>query len=273
MPNNKNNRPKFNEYHQSIARELWAVKDKIRNLVQHWGTDGSWKEAALRAILRKHLPESCIVGQGFVVGPKRASTQIDVLVVSRDQPTLFKDGDLLIVTPSAVRAIIEVKTKLPKSVSKKPFVKLAENVALCEQHGNHNVWSGLFDFDSLDDKSFRSSLLKAIKRARDEIKCPVNCVACGRKLFIRHWKKDARDDCPENLWRLYRLVGLAPSYFIGNLINHISSVDNQTDSYAWFPIEGTKEVNQVCQILEDNNQIQELDGWRNQSSSHGACNG
>ena len=104
--------PDYTSYHRSLTEELYSIKDRIRNLVKHWSTDGESKEVALRSLLRRHLPESVIVGRGFIVTPDTSSTQIDVLVVDANKPTLFKDGDLLIVTPDAVLGVIEVKTQL-----------------------------------------------------------------------------------------------------------------------------------------------------------------
>lgn len=258
MPNMHNSEPDFMKYHKSIAAELKAVKDRIRNLVRHWPTDGGWKEIVLRSVLRKHLPESCIVGQGFIVGKDRVSSQIDVLVASKDKPTLFKDGDLLIVTPSAVRAIIEVKTDLRNVDCNEALRKIARNAALCREYENLNVWTGLFDFEGSYTDGFCKSLLKALKSANDSERIPINCLSSGDNLFIRYWKSGERDDCEENLWRSYKLKKLAPTYFIGNLIDDISSIDNHSDAFAWFPIEGTKEVHKTYEIYENEDEPRSL---------------
>jgi hypothetical protein len=109
-------KPDFASYHRSVGDELFATKDRIRNLVRHWPTDGEHTEAALRSVLRRILPPSLVIGRGFVVGPDAASTQADILIVDGAKPTLFRDGDLLIVTPDAVRAVIEVKTRFSTRV-------------------------------------------------------------------------------------------------------------------------------------------------------------
>ena len=262
MTNIQNDKPDFMEYHKSIAAELKAVKNRIRNLVRHWPTDGGWKEIVLRSILRKHLPESCIVGQGFIVGKDKVSSQIDVLVASKDQPTLFKDGDLLIVTPSAVRAIVEVKTRLRRNTCDEAFRKIANNTALCGKFENSNVWTGIFDFDSSYSDEFCEVLLKASKRAKDSEKVPINSIACGTDLFIRYWKNGERPDDTKNLWRSYRLKELAPAYFVGNLIDHIASIDNSSNSFAWFPIEGTKEVHKTYEIRENEDEPRDLSALR-----------
>ena len=102
----------FLAYHQSLAAELNAVKDRVRHLIRHWPTDGSFKESVLRSVLRRHLPESLFIGTGFIVTATDCSTQIDLLIVDKEHPRLFWDGDLIIVTPEAVKAVIEVKTGL-----------------------------------------------------------------------------------------------------------------------------------------------------------------
>jgi hypothetical protein len=87
--------PNIRQYHESVTSELDAVRNRIRNLVTHWLTDGEWKEAALRTVLRRHLPSSVAVGRGFIVGRDHSSTQIDLFVLRPEKPTLFRDGELV----------------------------------------------------------------------------------------------------------------------------------------------------------------------------------
>ena len=68
MPTNRQH-PDYAAFHRSVSEELYSVKDRIRNLVTHWATDGESKEVALRSVLRRHLPASVIVGRGFIVTP------------------------------------------------------------------------------------------------------------------------------------------------------------------------------------------------------------
>ena len=91
----------FISYLQSMTNELDSIRDRVRQLVKHWPTDGHFKESVLRQFLRRHLPESVTVGTGFVVNFEEASGEIDVLVIDRNMPTLFKEGELLIVTPES----------------------------------------------------------------------------------------------------------------------------------------------------------------------------
>ena len=238
------NRPDYGKYHLSVTDELYSLKDRIRNLVSHWATDGESKEVALRSVLRRHLPESVIVGRGFVVGPDTSSTQVDVLVVHASKPTLFKDGDLLIVTPDAVVAAIEVKTKLrTENEFKDAIEKLTAIEEMCRDiTGRDSVWTGLFVFEG--DITQQESILRACSSSYKSIKRPINCITSGRQVFIRHWIRGADVNSRERgpVWHSYELPDVAPSYFVGNLVDWISAVDNSTASFAWFPVLGGKEI-------------------------------
>lgn len=236
--------PDYNKYHLSVTDELYSIKDRIRNLVSHWGVDGESKEVALRSVLRRHLPESVIVGRGFIVGPYSSSTQIDVLIVHASKPTLFKDGDLLIVTPDAVVAAIEVKTRLrTENEFKNTISKLLAIEEMCRDITmRDSVWTGLFIFDG--ETAQQESILRACSASYKKTKRVVNCVSCGRKVFIRYWNRGADVNSDERgaVWHSYELPDVAPSYFVGNLVDWIAAVDNSTASFAWFPVLGGKEM-------------------------------
>ena len=137
---------KYLDFHRSIAAELDAVKNRVRSLVEHWGEDGAHKEVVLRAVLRRHLPDTVTVGTGFIVGDGQASTQVDILIVERSRATLFRDGDLFFVTPDAVRAVVEVEANLENAGVKETVLKLAKVAKHCPQ----TVWTGLFGYDKGD---------------------------------------------------------------------------------------------------------------------------
>jgi hypothetical protein len=235
--------PDFTAFHRSISEELYSVKDRIRSLVKHWGTDGEYKELALRSVLRRHLPGSVTVGRGFIVTPRQSSTQIDILVVDASKPTLFKDGDLLIVTPDAVRAIIEVKTVLrTRPAVAQALTKLSEAEDLCREATGHNsAWTGLFIFGGDDDSAPR--LLGGLADARAATGRQVNCISCGPNQFVRFWDRGRDVGSRERgaVWHAYDLPGVAPSYFLGNLIDALGSVEDSTAGFAWFPMLGGKE--------------------------------
>lgn len=240
-------RPDFTEYHKSITAELHSLKDRIRKLVLHWPTDGEYKESALRSVLRRHLPQSADVGRGFIVTESVSSSQIDILIVDNRKPVLFREGDLMIVTPDAVLAIAEVKTEVRDgSMLRNAIEKLAEIKQLIGRHYQYEsiaqrIWSGIFDFS--EAKLSHNVMMQAIGQADVNRIYPVNCISLGKSQFIRFWESgnDVGSLEPGEVWHSYELPEVAPSYFIGNLVDSISPLGQSDAGYAWFPVLGGKE--------------------------------
>ena len=97
------------DYHRKTSDELIALTNKVRSLITNWGEDGRYKEAILKNIIRRFLPEKYSIASGFVIkqtherGEHEASHQIDLIIYDDTSPILFKEGDLIILTPDAVR--------------------------------------------------------------------------------------------------------------------------------------------------------------------------
>lgn len=239
--------PDYLAYHKSLTDELHALKDRIRNLATHWPTDGEYKEAALRTVLRRHLPPSLIVGRGFVVSPHTSTTQLDLLIVDGATPTLFRDGDLLFVTPDCVRAVIEVKTSLDSSPElKKCAVKLAKVGELCRTCVDAVPWLGIFSYEGTLKAD--TLLLDAVEMAAKRTDIPINSVAYGRDYFVRYWPEGEYEQGDDHRlpayarWRSYRLEHLASSYFVGNVVDSLTKLNRGSSSYAWFPLTDGKKV-------------------------------
>ena len=109
-------------FQQSITQELKLTKDRVRDLIgaANWGEDGRYKEAILRKTISQFLPSNLNIGTGFILGnddPQfgqggRISSQLDLIVYENKTPLIFREGDFIILTENAVRAVIEVKTKI-----------------------------------------------------------------------------------------------------------------------------------------------------------------
>lgn len=139
----------------SIASELDALSSRIRLIVSHSGTVGTYRESLLQNVLRKHLPERYHVATGFIYGCPR---QIDILIYDRlDYAPLFREGDLVVVPPNSVRAVIEVKTSLTADELRKSL-KLLSAVAMHDDC-SPPIFKGIFSFESVLTKS---SLCKII---------------------------------------------------------------------------------------------------------------
>lgn len=240
----------FLAYHESVTAELNAVKNRIRSLVMHWQTDGEWKEASLRHVLRRHLPGSSVVCRGFIVGPGCSSTQIDLLVLRPEKPMLFSDGELAIVTPDVPAAIVEVKTGLAGQQDWcEAASKLALHADLCKTATRRAPWLGLFVYEG--DASQAGHVLEVLRRVHRETGTAINCVTCGQDLFIRYWppgeceRGDAPPDSARRCWRAHDLQSLSLSYFVSNVVDAVCNVDRPGTYYAWFAHQGGKRPHMV----------------------------
>jgi hypothetical protein len=244
------NIPDFIRYHESIAGELAAVKDRVRNLIQHWPSDGEWKEAILRTVLTRHLPDGTFIGSGFIVGRDHSSTQIDLLILKQFKPMLFRDGDFAIVAPEAPAVIVEVKSGLRGPAAwNETLLKLATNGQICKAVANNEPWFGLFVYDGGEAQA--DNILDAVCLAQRETQTAINCVCVGGSLFVRYWpvgQVEPGDDheCRNReYWRAYNLDQLAPSYFISNLIDSVCKLDRAETDYVWFAHERGKRHNLI----------------------------
>lgn len=262
----------FVEYHKSIASELDAISNRIRHLIgsAHWLTDGEHKEAILRKAISNYLPEAFHVGRGFVCYPGgQSSTQLDILITTKSKPTLFKDGELVFVTPDAVRAIIEVKTSQTSSEIKETAGKLSDELQRVRecQRSMDSCWGGIFVYKpgsglkksaasaGNDLATSHRNLLLALNGASKDIDFSanrvINCASIGKSSFARFWTNGSRAGntiVGTDTWHSYELEddlkGLAQAYFLSNLVSHLSQgimFDDFDSQYAWFPIHDGKE--------------------------------
>lgn len=237
------------EYFRSLTSELGSLKNRVRNFIEesHWLTDGEWKESVLRSCLKRNLPKSVQVGRGFVITEDGTSTQIDILIHDSTKPVLFQDGDLVFVTPDAVLGIIEVKTSVDNSTFAESMGKLCDNIELVG-YSNRKLY-GLFAYE--DQTGGVDRTLGAIKDSvRGEGNRIVHCICLGDSKFIRYWNIDPEKNRIADRWHAYELKGMAPGYFIHNVVEQICPQSVAQNQSLWYPREG-KESHKIGEI-----------GWR-----------
>ncbi len=235
-------------YFYSLATEVEALKDRVRYLIEdaHWQTNGEWKESVIRQVLRRHLPQSVSVGRGFVVTETATSRQIDVLIVDSGKPVLFRDGHLTFVTPDAVLGVIEVKSTATPAIVKGVAAKLVETMLLVRLHPNTRAFAGLFAFEEHNGnpRSYLSALADAAPRCENRL----DFVCLGSSRFLRYWEFNPEN--PKRLyegWNSYRLDGLAPGYFVHNVIDAISPESVLRNNDVWFPRGGKEPYRDAAQ--------------------------
>lgn len=106
------------EFYKGVALELVAKLRRLTAFTGHPGSVGWHHEEVVREAIRPLLSARFSLRTGFLCAePGAASRQCDILIVDENDPSpyLFRLGDLVVVQPRAVAAIIEVKTNLRKA--------------------------------------------------------------------------------------------------------------------------------------------------------------
>lgn len=230
------------EYFTSLTIELKALKNRVKNFIdtRHWQTDGEWKESVLKTVLKRHLPKNIEVGRGFVIKPNGVSKQIDILFYNTAKPCLFRDGDLLFLTPDAVEGIIEVKSKIEKGNFKTIAEKLANNREFISKgNDNKDFFSGLFAYETDINKEQSEEILGNIYEiANNKLTRVINNIALGESVFIKFWESSPQNLPKYNKWHFYYLDNIAPGYFINNAIYNFASDSIYKNQELWFPQAG-----------------------------------
>jgi len=229
-------------YFRSLGSEVDALKSRVRDLKDstQWLTDGEWKESVLRNVLRRNLPDSVGVGNGFVVAGDQSSHQLDILVYDRSAPVLFRDGNLVFVTPDAVRGIIEVKSTVTVSTFRTAVRKLARAIELVRLHPNSSAFAGLFCYEDGDPDSSR--YLQAVVESCSNWNRRLDFASIGQSYFLRYWNED-----PETgrqmiqSWHSYDLPQMSVGYFVNNVVDAVAPHSVGRNRFVWFPHE-SKEV-------------------------------
>lgn len=230
-----------NGYFESLSLECDALKNRVRHFIDdaHWLTDGEWKESVLRTMISRSCPQSISVGRGFLVTETGCSSQIDILLYDNNDPVLYRDGDLVFISPSSCRAMIEVKSTYTHDVYRNSIDKLATNSKLVRQASpEQDLFSGVFFYDG-EDRGDRFSLEILRDLVGADPDRTINHVCLGKDRFIKFWEVNP-DDLSEgyNCWHAYRLGNKSVGYFLHNLLSFLANFDLVRNNNIWFPPEG-----------------------------------
>lgn len=235
------------EFHKSTAKELLAIKDRVRNLVNHWGEDGRHQEAVIKTMIQRFLPEKYKIGSGFVVrqtryrGDHEPSKQIDLIIYDTSYPVLFKDNDFVILTADAVLGIIEVKANITNQGIKNVIKKANENgkfIFDARIDKSKKLFNGIFSYESKINNL--EAIVNNIKSPFDELEnnrnlyC-VNHISFNQNWFYKFWNQEVNlDNLPHYL---YEINELSFSFFISNLMDWITDSSVTENNHIWFPID------------------------------------
>lgn len=239
------------DYHRNTSDELLALTNKVRNLIEHWGEDGRYKEAVIKNIIRRFIPEKYFVGTGFVVkqtnirGEHLTSKQIDLIIYDNESPILFKEGDFIILTPDAVRGIIEVKANLQNQNLTQVLKQANENgqfIFSGKINKKEKFFNGIFSFEGYENNFNLNTFVENYNNSNIDFlndlqfkNYKVNHVSLNKDLFIKLWNND------ENPHSLYRIENLSFSFFISNLTDTLANKSINKNNFIWFATD--KELN------------------------------
>jgi Domain of unknown function (DUF6602) len=117
--------PMLDIYFQAL-REVMGAEARLLGKVfrTHRGKLGENREALLQRFFSTYLPQRFGVGTGFALLGEDISTQQDVVVYDRlNNPVLFPESAAPLFPPSALAAVVEVKSTLTRTELKKTVAK------------------------------------------------------------------------------------------------------------------------------------------------------
>jgi hypothetical protein len=147
------------EFAASFGDEIEAQAKRFGLVIGHAPTVGTHREELLRALLQKYLPERYHVATGFISGYER---QLDILIYDRiDYAPLLREGNLVVVHISAVRATIEVKSTLTQAELRRGL----EILQPLDSLSGPPIFKGIFAYTS---KMSTTAIIDAMIRYYDD---------------------------------------------------------------------------------------------------------
>lgn len=107
----------YSSFYSGIASELLSKLRRLATFTGHTGSIGLHHEEIVKEMIRPILSERFSLRSGFIYsGPGLVSKQCDLIIIDEHDPSpyFFQMGNLVVVHPRAVAAVIEIKTKLTK---------------------------------------------------------------------------------------------------------------------------------------------------------------
>ena len=108
-----------NIFFDGIQEELILKKKQISELVNHSGIKGKYFEEIVIDFLRDRV-KGLKIGNGIITNFEKSTKQCDIIIYNEKiKSPIFKSGDLVVVEPESVKAVIEVKSEITTDEVKK----------------------------------------------------------------------------------------------------------------------------------------------------------
>lgn len=105
------------QYYGKIQDKVLVQQDIINSLIKDQRVIGDYYEAIIRDVIRENVAEAFAVGRGVVLSKEgKTSRECDIIVYNAaEYGPLFKSGEIVVISPEAVRCVVEVKGTLNNS--------------------------------------------------------------------------------------------------------------------------------------------------------------
>lgn len=258
------NQPDMDEFYESIGKEIYAKKNRVRNIIgdSHWGEEGKYKEILLKKIIQHYLPQDLSIGTGFIATKTNESisttSQIDLILYQNSYPPLFREEDFVILHPEPVCAIIEVKTNIRNS--KKDLEEILEKASRNaievlqnkkEPYSPVHFFNGIFSYDT---EMNHKAVLEAYKNHWDvilndpEIDTLRNIMVHGA---VNHMclNQDIYLKTVYHGFGAFQTKQQAPAYFISKLFEHLKFNELYgSDDWFAFPRGDGEKIDSIITI-------------------------
>jgi hypothetical protein len=108
------------QYYKKTQDGVLIQRDIIKSLIKDQRVIGDYYEAIIRDLIRKNVSEAFAVGRGVILSKEgKTSQECDIIIYNAaEYGPLFRSGEIIVVSPEAVRCVVEVKgTITSKSLS------------------------------------------------------------------------------------------------------------------------------------------------------------
>lgn len=165
-----------NDFLQSWSQELLSRANRVRQLIgdAHWPSDGFHKEFLVREVLSRFIDAPLRVTSGFIRDSKGlVSPEIDVMIYSSALgPPYFREGDLAIVPPYAILALLEIKSKWSSQAAENVFEHSLKTWSVLSNRvdGTREYWTGAIFYYSAPTETEEKILKTAFRMIKKTYK-------------------------------------------------------------------------------------------------------
>lgn len=172
--NGRESKSMLNEYFRVLGEVMATESQVLSGFYRHRGKLGENREALLQRFFSTYLPRRFAAGSGFALFGEDVSTQQDVVVYDQlNSPVLFPESAAPLFPPSAIAAVVEVKSTLTSEELRQTVIKaklLKENLRSSFAHHpappQAEALAGLFSFRS---RLTPAEVLEQMQAVEDEI--------------------------------------------------------------------------------------------------------